>query len=101
MEGREAQDQAGFIRKKFGLQLVAYEPYFYSDDVQVAQWTFGEGGPFLSTTEAFFPLRINGGLLMGAEVHVTNPGDVGAWPGWELTGPIKGLGFDSPAGRSV
>src|SRR5690606_23494329 len=74
MEGSEAQDQAGFTWKKFGIQLVAYEPYFYSDDVQVAQWTFGEGEPFLSTTESFFPLRINGGLLMGSEVHVTNPG---------------------------
>src|SRR5690606_38389130 len=30
MEGSEAQDQAGFTWKKFGIQLVAYEPYFYS-----------------------------------------------------------------------
>jgi hypothetical protein len=96
MEGSEAQDQSGFTWKKFGIQLTAYDPYFYSDDVQVAQWTFGGGQPFLSTTEAFYPLRLNAGILSGSEVSVSNPGDVEAWPRWELTGPIKGFQFTSP-----
>lgn len=100
MEGSEAQDQAGFTWKKFGIQLTAYEPYFYSDDVQVAQWAFGGGEPFLSTTQAFFPLRLNAGIISGSEVLVSNPGDVEAWPRWELTGPIKGFTFASPSGHS-
>jgi hypothetical protein len=100
MEGSESQDQAGFTWKKFGIQLVAYDPYFFSDDVQVAQWSFGEGRPFLSTTEAFYPLRLNAGLISGSTVSVDNPGDVEAWPRWELTGPIKGFRFTSPSGQS-
>lgn len=100
MEGSETEDQAGFKWKKFGLQLTAYEPYFYSDDVQVASWTFGDGEPFLSTTQGFFPLRLNSGMISGSEVVVSNPGDVEAWPRWELTGPIKGFSFASPSGQS-
>lgn len=100
MEGSEAQDQSGFTWKKFGVQLIAHDPWFYSEDVQVASWEFGSGQPFLSTTEAFFPLRINAGLVTGSEVQVSNPGDVEAWPRWELTGPIKGFTFTSPDGES-
>jgi hypothetical protein len=96
MEGSEAVDQAGFTWKKFGIQLTAYDPWFYSDDIQVAQWDFGGGEPFLSTTEAFYPLRLNAGMVSGSEVIVQNPGDVEAWPRWELTGPIKGFNFESP-----
>jgi hypothetical protein len=96
MEGSEAVDQAGFTWKKFGIQLTAYDPWFYSDDIQVAQWDFGGGEPFLSTTEAFYPLRLSAGMVSGSEVIVQNPGDVEAWPRWELTGPIKGFNFESP-----
>lgn len=100
MEGSEATDQAGFTWKKFGIQLTAYDPYFYSDDVQVASWEFGGGEPFLSNTEGFYPLRINAGMVSGSEVIVQNPGDVEAWPRWELTGPIRGFKFTSPTGQS-
>jgi hypothetical protein len=106
MEGSEAQDQSGFTWKKFGIQLTAYEPYFFSDDVQVAQWTFGDGEAFLSEGSdetagtaddvPFMPLRLTAGLVTGSTVQVINPGDVEAWPRWELTGPIKGFRFESP-----
>lgn len=97
MEGSEAQDDAGFTWKKFGIQLTAYDPYFYSDDVQVAQWSFGDGEPFLSTT-SFLPLHLNVGVVGGSQVDIYNPGDIEAWPQWELTGPIKGFQFVSPDG---
>lgn len=100
MEGSETQDQAGFTWKKYGIQLTAYDPFFYSDNVQVAKWAFGEGQPFLSTTEGFFPLRISAGIISGSQVQISNPGDVEAWPQWELTGPIKGFTFASPSGES-
>jgi hypothetical protein len=100
MEGSEAQDQSGFTWKKFGIQLTAFDPYFYSDDVQVAQWVFGGGKAFFSTTEAFYPLRLNAGMVAGSSVDVSNPGDVEAWPRWELEGPIKGFTFASPDGQS-
>lgn len=100
MEGSEAQDDAGFTWKKFGIQLTAYDPYFYSDDIQVAQWLFGEGQAFVSDTNPFFPLHLNGGIVQGSQVHVHNPGDIEAWPRWELTGPIKAFEFVSPEGES-
>lgn len=99
MEGSESEDQAGFTWKKFGIQLTAYDPYFYGDDVQVAQWVFGTGEAFLHEV-SFFPLHLNAGIVSGSEVTVNNPGDVEAWPRWELTGPIKGFTFTSPDGES-
>jgi len=97
MEGSEAQDDAGFTWKRFGIQLIAYDPYFYSDDIQVARWVFGEGEPFLG--DPFIPLHINAGIVSSSQVTVTNPGDVEAWPRWELSGPIRGFTFTSPSGE--
>ncbi|WP_371665978.1 phage tail family protein [Streptomyces sp. NBC_01241] len=100
MEGSEAEDQAGFKWVKYGLQFTAYEPYFYSDDVQVAQWEFGDTQAFLDTTKALFPIRLNAGRLANDKVTVFNPGDVEAWPRWELEGPIKAFNFVGPEKRS-
>ncbi|KQX43540.1 hypothetical protein ASD97_26085 [Streptomyces sp. Root63] len=100
MEGDEGQDAAGFTWTKYGLQFTAYEPYFYSDDVQVAQWEFGDVEAFLDTSQALFPLRLNAGHLSDDLVVIENPGDAEAWPRWELEGPIKAFNFVGPDGRS-
>jgi len=100
MEGSEAVDDAGFTWKKFGIQLTAYDPYFYSDSVQVAQWTFGDGTSFLSDTNPFFPLHLTAGVVGGSQITLENPGDIEAWPTWELVGPIKGFRFESPDGQA-
>lgn len=99
MEGSETEDHSGFTWKKFGIQLTAYDPYFYGDDVQVAEWAFGSGESFLHPV-SFFPLHLNAGIVLNSEITVDNPGDVEAWPRWELTGPIKGFTFTSPDGQS-
>lgn len=100
MEGSEETSQSGFTWKTFGIQLTAFDPYFYSDFVQAAQWSFGTGEPFLSTTVSFLPFKINAGLLSGSEVTIVNPGDVQAWPVWKLNGPIRSFQFVSPDGKS-
>jgi hypothetical protein len=100
MEGSESEDQAGFTWTKYGLQFTAYEPYFYSNDVQVAQWEFGDTQAFLDVSKALFPLRLNAGRLADDKVTVFNPGDVEAWPRWELSGPIKAFNFVGPQGSS-
>lgn len=100
MEGSETEDQSGFTWKKYGLQFVAYDPYFYSDDVQVAQWEFGAIQPFLDPTKALYPFRLNSGRVSGDQVDIFNPGDVEAWPKWELMGPIKAFEFVGPDGHS-
>lgn len=100
MEGSEDIDSSGFRWKKFGLQFTAYDPYWYSDTVEAAHWTFGVGDPFLSTTEAFFPLHITAGVVSGSGLLIDNPGDVEAWPTWTLSGPIKSFNFVGPDGHS-
>lgn len=100
MEGNEAQDQSGFNWKKFALSFTAFDPYFYSDTVQAAQWSFGEGEPFLPATGSFLPLHLNAGIVSSSEVTIYNPGDVEAWPIWKITGPIRSFSFASPDGES-
>lgn len=100
MEGGEGQDEAGFTWQKYGLQFTAYEPYFYSDDVQVASWEFGAVEAFLDTSKALFPLRLNAGRLADDQVEIENPGDAESWPRWELEGPIKAFEFVGPGGQS-
>ncbi|MFJ6010217.1 phage tail family protein [Streptomyces halstedii] len=100
MEGNESQDESGFTWAKYGLQFTAYEPYFYSDDVQAAQWVFGDTEAFFSTTLPLYPFRLSAGHLAGDKVDIFNPGDVEAWPRWELHGPIKAFDFEGPEGHS-
>lgn len=95
MEGSESEDQAGFTWVKFALQLTAYDPYYFSENLRVAEWSFGVGEKFLHDT-AFFPLHLNAGLVTGSKLTIQNPGDVEAWPQWELEGPIRGFKFTSP-----
>ncbi|GGW89479.1 phage tail domain-containing protein [Streptomyces noursei] len=100
LEGNEGQDNAGFRWVKYGLQLTAMEPYFYSQNIQVAEWTFGEGKAFLTQGEALFPLKLSHGSLSNSKIPVVNPGDARAWPVWEIKGPVKAFRFTSPSGES-
>ncbi|WP_327294459.1 phage tail family protein [Streptomyces sp. NBC_01197] len=100
MEGSEDASTAGFHWKKYGLTFTAFDPYFYSDSLEAAQWSFGTGSPFLPTTGAFLPLNLNAGLVSSSAVEVDNPGDVEAWPVWKLKGPIRSFTFTSPDGDS-
>ncbi|MFI1796354.1 phage tail domain-containing protein [Streptomyces sp. NPDC020379] len=92
-EGDEGEDRAGFRWARYGLQFTAHDPWFYSDRVQVAEWKFGAGQPFLSAGGSFLPLHLERGLVSTTDLSVTNPGDVDAWPIWELRGPVRGFRF--------
>ncbi|MEU2513784.1 phage tail domain-containing protein [Streptomyces syringium] len=93
VEGDEGEDSAGFRWARYGIQLTAHDPFYYSDSMQVAKWTFGQGEAFLSTGGSFFPLRLEQGLVSSPELTVHNPGSVEAWPVWELTGPVRSFTF--------
>ncbi|MES9589960.1 phage tail domain-containing protein [Streptomyces sp. NPDC094045] len=93
LEGDEGEDQAGFRWSRFGIQLTAFDPWFYSDETQVAEWKFGQGESFLSTDKGLFPLRLEKGLVSTPDLNVYNPGDTAAWPVWELIGPVRGFKF--------
>ncbi|MFJ5882676.1 phage tail domain-containing protein [Kitasatospora cineracea] len=98
MEGNEAADQSGFRWIKYVLLMTAFDPWFYSDEMQVAKWSFGKGVPFLAST--FFPLTLSEGFESAVTLPIYNPGDVEAWPVWEITGPVKSFRITSPSGQS-
>ncbi|WP_246127146.1 phage tail domain-containing protein [Embleya hyalina] len=101
MQGAEGVDTAGFKWCRYGIQLIAHDPWFYSPDLTVAEWTFTKGSAFLKKgATPFLPITINKGVLSSEAVPVINPGDVEAWPVWEIKGPVRSLTFTSPTGAS-
>jgi hypothetical protein len=98
MDGNEATDSAGFTWIKYGLQLIAYDPYFYSPDLHVATWTYGGTVPFLDADQPLYPVRLSQGVL-DTHVPVVNPGDVPSWPRWEIAGPVRSFELTSPTGE--
>ncbi|MFD8594549.1 phage tail domain-containing protein [Kitasatospora sp. NPDC059646] len=97
MEGNESSDQSGFRWIKYALLLTAYDPWFYSDEMRVAKWSFGQGVPFLG--RPFLPLRLSEGYKSAVTLPVYNPGDVEAWPVWEISGPVKSFRITSQTGQ--
>ncbi|MFT2017722.1 phage tail family protein [Streptomyces sp. 796.1] len=93
LEGDEGEDRAGFRWATFGIQLTAFDPFFYSDQAQVAEWKFGRGEPFLSNVEVFLPTRLHKGIVSTPGLSVFNSGDVEAWPVWTVEGPVRGFKF--------
>ncbi|MDX3206069.1 phage tail domain-containing protein [Streptomyces scabiei] len=100
VEGSEATDQAGFTWAKYGIQLTAFDPWFYSDEVTVASWKFEAAKPFFNNGGTFLPPSLSEGLPSETIVSVTNPGDIEAWPTWEITGPVKQLTLTNVFGES-
>ncbi|MEV6551745.1 phage tail family protein [Streptomyces sp. NPDC051597] len=89
LEGNESEDSSGFRWIRYGVQLTAMDPWYYGDDFHVAEWTFGKGAPFLKPAKSMFPLSISQGLVSRKDFPVTNPGDVDAWPIWQISGPVR------------
>ncbi|MEU5186994.1 phage tail family protein [Streptomyces klenkii] len=100
MQGNESTENAGFRWAKYGIQLTAFDPYFYADDLQVAEWQFNQGEGLLKKDRGLFPLRLSRGTLADQAVPVINPGEVEAWPVWEIKGPVRGFRFTSPGGQA-
>lgn len=103
MEGAEGTDVAGFTWAKYGLQFTAMDPWFYQDRPTSTRWNFGIGETFLSTTVSFLPIKVSRGVMGGdgAGLVLSNPGDIEAWPIWELEGPIKSFALESPTGETI
>ncbi|WP_405020325.1 phage tail family protein [Kitasatospora sp. NBC_00070] len=72
---------------KYGIKLVAYDPWFNPDEVRSHSWGFGRGFPFLRSP--FLPLSLSEGIESVTDLPVDNGGDVEAWPVWKIAGPVK------------
>ncbi|QLE71113.1 phage tail family protein [Streptomyces rectiverticillatus] len=92
-EGNEGADSAGFRWMRYGIQLTAMDPYYWTDDFHVAEWVFGRGSPFLGSATPIFPLKLSEGLVSSDAFPVLNPGDTDAWPVWEIRGPVRAFKF--------
>ncbi|WP_086024151.1 phage tail domain-containing protein [Streptomyces sp. PsTaAH-124] len=102
MEGSEASDTAGFTWTKYGLTFSAMDPWWYQTRYEVIRWDFGEGEPLLSSSQAFFPMRISSGVMSGGpNITISNSGDIEAWPIWALKGPIKTFALIGPYGDTI
>lgn len=98
MEGSEAVGASGFTWISYGIQLTAADPYFYGDTATAASWSFGTDQPFLSNP--FLPLTLAKGTASKGTLTIHNPGDIEAWPVWEIEGPLKRFQFTGPDGTS-
>lgn len=99
MEGNESADSAGFSWLRYGIQLVAHDPWYYGDEFHVAEWNFGTGQAFLGDGKALLPLTISEGMVSNPALPVLNPGDTSAWPVWHIKGPVRSWKFT--CGRQV
>ncbi|WP_079249051.1 phage tail domain-containing protein [Streptomyces sp. IMTB 2501] len=100
MEGNEGSDNAGFTWCRYGIQLTAFDPWFYGDRDVIAEWKTGVGKVFLKGADKpFLPLAISEGTISSRGVAIFNPGDVEAWPVWEIGGPVRSFTISSPDGR--
>jgi len=98
MEGSETVGASGFNWTSYGIQLTAADPYFYGETESAANWSFGTDQPFLSNP--FLPLTLSAGTPSNGTLTIENPGDIEAWPVWEITGPLKRFAFTGPDGTS-
>ncbi|MEV6419064.1 phage tail domain-containing protein [Streptomyces sp. NPDC051662] len=102
MEGAEG-DTAGFTWAKYALNFTAMDPYFYPLSPRSIKWSFGTGDPLLSDSKNLFPMEISEGVLGGdgEPLIIENPGDVEAWPVWDLRGPIRSFQLTSSSGATI
>ncbi|GGX63168.1 phage distal tail protein [Streptomyces hiroshimensis] len=111
LEGDESSDNAGLTYTRYGLQLVAPDPY-WAGPLRTAAFRVHGGTPhFLSrlpatasgpagddTTEAaFFPLRIGASVIGEDGVPISVTSDTEAWPVWRITGPLGHQDAGQPA----
>ncbi|MEV4739788.1 hypothetical protein [Streptomyces sp. NPDC049555] len=110
LEGDEGSDNTGLTYARYGLQLVAPDPY-WSGPVRTATFRVHGGTPhFLSrlpapdpaaggdgSEVAFFPLRIGASVIGERGVPITVTSDTDAWPVWRITGPLGAQDAGQPA----
>lgn len=77
--------------------LRAPDPYLHSSVISTERIGMQSGQPFLSSL-ATLPVASSQAI---GEISVDNPGDVDAYPTWEIVGPGKDLTLTSPRGESL
>ncbi len=83
--GLQGEAGEGWLFSTDAVTLWCPDGYWRDTTPQTLLAAYSPGSSFLTT----FP-TVSAGLSLG-DLTVTNPGDVDAWPTWELTGPLTAI----------
>jgi hypothetical protein len=88
-EGNWGGDASGARWEKFGLTLIAVDPYWRARKSVELTYKAAPGGVFLGSGDNThpWPRRLAASVVVGAGMQVPIEGDVAAWPEVELHGP--------------
>jgi hypothetical protein len=84
-DGFEGARGLGVLSDRVVITLLCEDPYWQDAVATVIGREYSQGAPFLNP----FP-KISAAHVLG-ETTIANPGDVIAWPYWQVTGPASGL----------
>lgn len=102
MEGDYGEDVALPEWRRFGLTLLAVDPYWHGE-----QWTTPTVGlptpdPFLSASAGdAWPRRLSPSVAIGSDMPLSIPGDLPSSPVVELLGPATSTHITAPSGLDV
>jgi hypothetical protein len=101
-EGNWGADASGARWEKFGLTLIAVDPYWRSREPVELTYKAAPGGVFLGTGDNThpWPRQLAASVVVGAGMQIPVEGDVPAWPEVELHGPAPFASLSWP-GTSV
>lgn len=101
MEGNYAEDAALPEWRRFGLSLLAVNPYWYGKGWTTPTVSLPESNPFLANDAPAHPLRLSSTVALGTDMPVFVPGDVPSSPIVELIGPATTTHITSSSGLDV
>lgn len=76
--------------QQYSLYLTAHDPYWFGDE-QVRSWKQDPPRDFFGGPLAKAPAFHISSASQLASATMTNPGDVDAWPVWEISGPASSV----------
>lgn len=101
MAGSEDMGGWGIPLVSYGLRFVAYDPYFYGDEVP-DEWQGTQSREELPQPGADDLFEVVASPQVLGATTVDNIGDVDAWPYWEFAGPFTSITLDNEStGRSL
>lgn len=107
LEGADDAMAEGLTWAKFGLNLVAHEPYARAREDRVIEFYYaaGSAAPFLGVvggTDAPWPRELSAAAVIGANMSVVVMSEVPVYPTVELVGPMSSFHGDlTAAGAST
>lgn len=99
--GDFSSDVSGATWEKFGLTLLAVDPFFHPRDYVTRTYTADAGTVFLSDDDAYpWPRSISASVVIGSNMPIVVDGDVPVWVEGIVDGPTTEVDF-SFTGTSV